>query len=98
MVPNRSDSVDRLLTTQEAADLLRVNRRTVVGWIRDDAVPYVTLPSRGRRRDYRIPLRGLLGVISGTYDLADNLRLMDEVAAVREEQEQEGTVLPGEQR
>jgi excisionase family DNA binding protein len=74
-------SHSRLLTTSEAADLLAVERRTVLNWIKDGAVPYVELPSVGGRRQYRIPLGGLLDALGGTYDLAGALEAADAAAA-----------------
>lgn len=59
----------RLLTTAQAAQLLNVSSQTILNWIRDDAVPYMQLPTAGKRREYRIPLRGLLQSLSGNYDL-----------------------------
>jgi excisionase family DNA binding protein len=68
-----------LLTTKEAADLLRVSPRTVLNWIDQDLVPYVALPSRGRR-EYRIPRRALLRALSANYDLAKEFSEADQVA------------------
>jgi excisionase family DNA binding protein len=69
----------QLITTKAAAELLSVSPRTVLNWIRDDAIPFVELPSRGRERhEYRIPLHGLLRSLSGNYDLAAELRAADE--------------------
>lgn len=70
----------RLLTTREAAELLNVSQRTVLNWIEQEAIPYLQLPSTGRRRDYRIPLQGLLSSLTGTYDLASELRSLDQAA------------------
>jgi excisionase family DNA binding protein len=39
----------RLLTPQEAADIIQVSPTTLLRWARDGAVPCVTIPS-GRRR------------------------------------------------
>jgi excisionase family DNA binding protein len=80
--------MNRLLTTQEAADLLRVNARTVLNWIDHDAIPYVALPQVGQsRRQYRIPLFGLLSSLEGTYDLAERVAELDAGVAA-------GTVVP----
>jgi excisionase family DNA binding protein len=65
--------VNRLLTTAEVAQMLRVSQRTVNNWIRNEAIPYVALPQNGSKREYRIPLNGLLNSLSGTYDLASQL-------------------------
>lgn len=67
-----------LITTSEAADLLRVSSRTVLNWIEADAIPYIQLPSTGTRRDYRIPVAGLLRSLSGNYDLAADLVALDQ--------------------
>jgi excisionase family DNA binding protein len=68
-----------LLTTREAADLLRVSQRTIVNWIQADAIPYLELPARaGSRREYRIPLLALLQSLRGNFDLAAELRALDE--------------------
>jgi excisionase family DNA binding protein len=45
---------DELLTTAEAAQMLRVSQKTIARWIRLDQIPAVKLPSgqyRVRRRD-----------------------------------------------
>jgi excisionase family DNA binding protein len=60
---------ERLLTTRQAADLLNVSPRTVTNWIRADKVPYVRLPGG----EYRLPLDGLLGSLTGTYDMGPEL-------------------------
>lgn len=70
----------QLLTTGEAATLLKVSSRTILNWIGADRIPYVKLPPNGGRSEYRIPLQGLLSSLSGTYDLAGELRKLDEAA------------------
>jgi excisionase family DNA binding protein len=70
----------RLLTTTEAAELLRVNPRTILNWIRNDAIPYLELPTSGSRPQFRIPLHGLLTSLAGTYDLEEELTRSDEAA------------------
>jgi excisionase family DNA binding protein len=70
----------QLLTTGEAAALLKVSSRTILNWIHADRIPYVQLPPNGGRSEYRIPLQGLLSSLSGTYDLAEELRKLDEAA------------------
>jgi excisionase family DNA binding protein len=70
----------KLLTTGEAAELLKVSSRTILNWISADAIPYVQLPSTGDRNEYRIPLQGLLSSLSGNYDLAGELRQLDAAA------------------
>jgi excisionase family DNA binding protein len=67
-----------LITTAEAAELLRVSSRTVLNWIESDAIPYIQLPSAGTRREYRIPVAALLRSLSGNYDLAADLRALDQ--------------------
>lgn len=71
----------QLITTKEAADLLRVNPRTVLNWIREDRIPYVELPGGGARREYRIPLDALLSSLAGTFNLAEAIRDWDQRAA-----------------
>lgn len=74
--------MNRLITTAEAAELLRVSPRTVLNWIEHDAIPYIALPQVGNsRREYRIPLHGLLNSLSGNYPLADQLEEFAEKAA-----------------
>lgn len=70
----------QLLTTSEAAELLKVSPRTILNWIKDEKIPYVLLPANGSRNEYRIPLQGLLSSLSGTYDLAGELRELDKAA------------------
>ncbi|HET8956266.1 MAG TPA: helix-turn-helix domain-containing protein [Solirubrobacterales bacterium] len=70
----------QLLTTNEAASLLKVSPRTILNWIHADRIPYVKLPPNGSRSEFRIPLQGLLSSLSGTYDLAQELRKLDEAA------------------
>jgi excisionase family DNA binding protein len=60
---------ERLLTTRQAAELLNVSARTVTNWIRADKVPYVRLPGG----EYRVPVDGLLGSLTGTYDMRPEL-------------------------
>lgn len=67
----------QLITTKEAAELLRVEPRTVLNWIKEDRIPYVELPGGGDRRTYRIPLGALLSSLSGTFDLAKEIRDWD---------------------
>jgi len=79
----------RFLTTAEAALLLNVSQRTVINWIHDGSIPYLELPSRGKRKDYRIPQIALLESLSGNYDLVAELRTLDaeaEAAGMDEEQ------------
>jgi excisionase family DNA binding protein len=74
--------MNRLLTTHEAASLLRVSPRTVLNWIERDAVPYVTLPQAPEgRKQYRIPLFGLLSSLDGNYDLSARIHELDVAVA-----------------
>jgi excisionase family DNA binding protein len=61
-----------LLTVPEAGRLLRVSDATVRNWIEADSIPYVKLPGSGRKQ-YRIPLQGLLSSLEGSYDLREAL-------------------------
>jgi excisionase family DNA binding protein len=70
----------RLITTSEAAELLKVSQRTVLNWIERGSIPYLELPSSGERPTYRIPLQGLLSSLAGNYDLESELRRLDEAA------------------
>jgi excisionase family DNA binding protein len=63
----------KLLSTRQAAELLNVNRRTVLNWIEADKVPYIKLPGG----DFRIPLAGLLASLQGTYRLDEEIRELD---------------------
>lgn len=64
----------RLLTVAEAAALLNVSDRTIRRWIDADKVPFVELPGGG----YRVPERALLVSLRRTYDLAADVRELDE--------------------
>lgn len=64
----------KLLSTKQAAELLNVSKRTILNWIESERVPYVKLPGG----DYRIPLAGLLASLSGTYQLDEEIRALDE--------------------
>lgn len=79
----------QLLTTTEAADLLKVSSRTILNWIGAETIPYVQLPSNGGRNEYRIPLQGLLSSLSGNYDLAGELRQLDAAASADGQDAQE---------
>jgi len=68
----------RLITTKEAAELLHVSSRTVLNWIESEAIPYVELPSSGARHEYRIPVLALMQSLRGNYDLASDIRELDE--------------------
>jgi excisionase family DNA binding protein len=64
----------QLLTVSEAAALLNVNERTVRRWIDAESIPYLKLPGGS----YRIPQGALLASLRGNYDLAAELRELDE--------------------
>ncbi len=64
----------RLLSTADAAKLLNVSTQTILNWIEQEEIPYLQLPGgSGKRRKFRIPLRGLLESLSGNYDLGKEL-------------------------
>lgn len=63
-----------LLTVAEAARLLNVSDRTIRRWIEAEKIPFLELPSGG----YRIPQGALLGSLRGNYDLAGELRVLDD--------------------
>lgn len=67
-------SQPKLLSTKQAAELLNVSKRTILNWIENERIPYVRLPGG----DYRIPLAGLLASLSGTYQLGEEIRALDE--------------------
>ena len=64
----------QLLTVQQAASLLNVSDRTIRRWIEGEKIPYLELPSGG----YRIPQGALLASLRGNYDLAGELRELDQ--------------------
>ena len=70
MVETKSE----LLSTSQAAKLLKVSTPTVLNWIDRKAIPYIQLPSSGQRREFRIPLQGLLDSLQGNYDIAGDLQ------------------------
>ena len=45
---------DELFTVREVARQLRVDATTVRRWIKNGALEAITLPHRGKRREYRI--------------------------------------------
>jgi excisionase family DNA binding protein len=79
-----------LLTASQAASLLGVTDRTIRRWIKAERIPSLKLASG----EYRIPQGALLASLRGTYDLASELRQLEEkhghlsdeemVAALRE--------------
>lgn len=64
----------QLLTVRDAAALLSVDEQTVWRWIDADSIPYMKLPGES----YRIPQGTLLFSLRGNYDLAAELRELDE--------------------
>lgn len=64
-----------LLTTADTAKMLSVSSQTVLNWIEREEIPFVQLPGGGgrKRREFRIPLRGLLESLSGNYNLGRDL-------------------------
>ena len=64
-----------LLTTKDTAKMLSVSSQTVLNWIEREEIPFVQLPGGGgrKRREFRIPLRGLLESLSGNYNLGKDL-------------------------
>jgi len=68
----------KLLTTAEAAELLNVSSPTVLNWIEKGSIPYIQLPTTGKRREFRIPLKGLLASLEGNYDMSSELDAEDE--------------------
>jgi excisionase family DNA binding protein len=64
----------QLLTVAQAASLLQVSDRTIRRWIEADKIPFLELPGGG----YRIPQGALLASLRANYDLAGELRALDE--------------------
>jgi excisionase family DNA binding protein len=64
----------QLLTVRQAAALLNVDERTIRRWIDAESIPYTKLPGEF----YRIPQGALLSSLRGNYDLAAELRELDE--------------------
>jgi Helix-turn-helix domain len=77
----RISSEARLVTVQEAADLLRVDSTTINGWINKGLVPYIELPGTGERKSHRLPLNALLQSLSGNYDLQPHIDVVDKKVA-----------------
>jgi len=85
----RISSSARLITPQEAADLLRVSPHTITNWINDGLVPYVELPANGKRKNYRLPLGALIQTLSGNYDLLPHIEAADQTIADVEPQDED---------
>jgi excisionase family DNA binding protein len=64
----------QFLTVCEAAALLNVNEQTIQGWIDGESIPYMELPSGS----YRIPQSALHASLRNNYQLAAELRGLDE--------------------
>lgn len=77
----------RLITTQEAASLLRVTPRTIVNWIERGSIPYLELPSGGTRKEYRIPEVALLRSLAGNFDLEAELERLESATSEMTEEE-----------
>jgi excisionase family DNA binding protein len=71
-------TMPRLITVEDAATLLAVSDTTVRNWIARRTIPYIQLPETGARAQYRIPLQGLLSSLGGNYDLAGDLKAIEE--------------------
>lgn len=64
----------QLLSVREAAALLNVDERIIRRWIDAESIPYTKLPCGF----YRIPQGALLSSLRGNYELAAELRELDE--------------------
>lgn len=64
----------QFLTVREAAALLNVDEQTIRGWIDAESIPYMELPSGS----YRIPQSALQVSLRSNYQLATELRELDE--------------------
>src|SRR4051794_37268082 len=70
-------TLPRLVTVEEAAALLAVDKQTIYNWADDGVIPHIELPLRGKgRRRIRIPLQGLLNTLGGNWDLAAELEAL----------------------
>lgn len=77
----------RLLSPEEAATLVGVDREEVYHWMADDKVPHVELT--GQRGEYRLPMQGLLASMPNLFDLAEDLKALDDaIEALPEEARQ----------
>jgi excisionase family DNA binding protein len=59
-----NDERDELFTVREVARQLRVDATTVRRWIKNGALEAITLPHRGKRREYRIRKSTLESLLS----------------------------------
>jgi excisionase family DNA binding protein len=64
----------QLLTVAQAAALLQVSEPAIRRWIEGEKIPYLELPGGG----YRVPQGALLASLRGNFDLAGELRALDE--------------------
>src|SRR5688500_15981898 len=67
-----------LIDVDEAAALLSVSPTTVLGWIAEDALPYVESTVAPH---YRLPLHGLVRSLPELYDLPTEFREADDVVS-----------------
>src|SRR4051794_11051842 len=95
----RISSSARLITPQEAADLLRVSPHTITNWIREGRVPHVELPAGdGQRKTYRLPLGALVQCLSGNYDLLPDIEAANAAVAEVEPQDEPGELDDDDER
>jgi hypothetical protein len=79
--------------------MLNVSQRTINNWIRNESIPYIELPSIGKRKEYRIPQMALLRSLAGNYDLVAEVRALEEAAAATEiDEERLVDLLVGERK
>lgn len=81
-------SKPQLISVAQAASLLNVSDRTIRRWINDEKIPFLELPGG----EYRIPQGALLASLRGNYDLAGELRDIDDRNANLSEDEVRGAV------
>lgn len=74
----KSKVVPVLMTVDETADLLNIEKVEVLKWIEEDRIPFVELPS-GEEPIYRIPTAALVARLGGKY------KLFTEIGRVRPE-------------
>ena len=81
-------SKPQLISVAQAASPLNVSDRTIRRWINDEKIPFLELPGG----EYRIPQGALLASLRGNYDLAGELRDIDDRNANLSEDEVRGAV------
>jgi len=74
-------SKERWLTTEDVATALRVSKPTVMSWIKAGKLVSFSLPTAGKRRNYRILLRELIAFCKGNDVPLDVIYLGDESLA-----------------